>query len=91
MSKVIGIDISKQTFDVSFREENKLLHEVYANNLNRDYEVLTDASGKPVTNNVELNKATLEKLRNAETEEEINDLYERKLLSCKILIKSWLM
>jgi transposase len=33
MSKVIGIDISKQTFDVSFREENKLLHEVYANNL----------------------------------------------------------
>jgi hypothetical protein len=51
---------------------------VYANNLNRDYEVLTDSSGKPVTNNVELNKATLEKLRNAETEEEINDLYERQ-------------
>jgi transposase len=33
MSKVMGIDISKQTFDVSFREGNKLLHKVYANNL----------------------------------------------------------
>ena len=32
MSKVIGIDISKQTFDVSFREETKVLHKVYANN-----------------------------------------------------------
>ena len=33
MSKVIGIDISKQTFDVSFREESKLLHTIYANDL----------------------------------------------------------
>lgn len=32
MSKVIGIDISKQTFDVSFREETKVVHKVYANN-----------------------------------------------------------
>lgn len=32
MSKVIGIDISKQTFDVSFIEETKVVHLVYANN-----------------------------------------------------------
>ena len=31
MSKVIGIDISKQTFDVSFRAHNKVLHKVYTN------------------------------------------------------------
>lgn len=50
---------------------------VYANNLKRDYEVLT-VNGNPVTNNVELNKATLEKLKNAKTEDEIQDLYERQ-------------
>ena len=32
MSKIIGIDISKQTFDVCFREKKKLLHEIYDNN-----------------------------------------------------------
>lgn len=32
MNKVIGIDISKQTFDVSFREETKVVHKVYSNN-----------------------------------------------------------
>lgn len=31
MSKVIGIDISKQTFDVSFLEENKWKHYVFEN------------------------------------------------------------
>ena len=50
---------------------------VYANNLKRDYEVLM-VNGNPVTNNVELNKATLEKLRNAKTEDEIFDLYSRQ-------------
>ena len=34
MSKIIGIDISKQTFDVSFKKKDKLLHKIYANNLN---------------------------------------------------------
>ena len=33
MGKIIGIDISKQTFDVSFRVNTKLVHEVFANNL----------------------------------------------------------
>ncbi|WP_299673071.1 IS110 family transposase [uncultured Polaribacter sp.] len=33
MCKIIGIDISKQTFDVSFREEEKLVHQIYSNNL----------------------------------------------------------
>lgn len=32
MSKFIGIDISKQTFDVSFLEKSIYKHEVYANN-----------------------------------------------------------
>jgi len=31
MNKIIGIDVSKQTFDVSFREEQKVVHKVYAN------------------------------------------------------------
>ena len=31
MSKVIGIDISKQTFDISFLEENKWKHQVFEN------------------------------------------------------------
>ena len=33
MYKVIGIDISKQTFDVCFREENILSHLIFENNL----------------------------------------------------------
>ncbi|PIE98464.1 MAG: IS110 family transposase [Polaribacter sp.] len=32
MCKVIGIDISKQTFDVSFLENNKWVHSVFENN-----------------------------------------------------------
>ena len=32
MGKIIGIDISKQTFDVRFREKKKLLHKIYDNN-----------------------------------------------------------
>lgn len=31
MDKVIGIDISKQTFDVSFRENQAIVHKVYPN------------------------------------------------------------
>jgi transposase len=33
MCKVIGIDISKQTFDVSLNKQERLLHTVYDNNL----------------------------------------------------------
>ena len=33
MSKVIGIDISKQTFDVCIRKERKLIHLIFENNL----------------------------------------------------------
>lgn len=32
MSKIIGIDISKQTFDVCFREKEKLTHLIFKNN-----------------------------------------------------------
>jgi transposase len=32
MGKIIGIDISKQTFDVCFREKKKLLYKIYDNN-----------------------------------------------------------
>lgn len=33
MCKIIGIDISKQTFDVCFKRQSKLEHKIYANNL----------------------------------------------------------
>lgn len=33
MSKIIGIDISKQTFDVCFKKENENLHKVFSNNV----------------------------------------------------------
>ena len=33
MCKIIGIDISKQTFDVCFKRQGKLEHKIYANNL----------------------------------------------------------
>jgi transposase len=33
MCKIIGIDISKQTFDVCFKTQGKLEHKIYANNL----------------------------------------------------------
>lgn len=49
---------------------------VYANNLNRGYEILTNSNGDPVTNNVELNKATLEGIKTAASEEILQDLYE---------------
>ena len=32
MSKIIGIDISKQTFDVSFLENESWKHQVFENN-----------------------------------------------------------
>lgn len=49
---------------------------VYSNNLNRGYEILVDENGKPITNNVELNNATIEGLRSARTDEETSSLYE---------------
>lgn len=33
MGKIIGIDISKQTFDVCFEQQERLIHKVYDNNL----------------------------------------------------------
>ena len=51
---------------------------VFAKNLQKGYEFLRDKAGDIVTNNVELNNATLEKLRGAKTEEEVGELYERK-------------
>ena len=51
---------------------------VFAKNLQKGYEYLRDKAGDIVTNNVELNNATLEKLRGAKTEDEVAELYERK-------------
>ncbi|MCP5173470.1 MAG: transposase, partial [Moraxellaceae bacterium] len=55
MCKVIGIDISKQTFDVAFEEKNKWHHKVCKNNLkgfkelasymDEDSRVVMEASG----------------------------------------------
>ncbi len=44
MCKVIGIDISKQTFDVSFLEKGKWIHSIYENNkkgFKKFYEVIS--------------------------------------------------
>jgi hypothetical protein len=51
---------------------------VFAKNLQKGYEYLRDKAGEIVTNNVELNNATLEKLRGAKTKDEVRELYERK-------------
>ena len=55
MSKIIGIDISKQTFDVSFLEKEKWEHQIFENNqkgfkalnrlINQDDWVVMEASG----------------------------------------------
>lgn len=49
---------------------------LYAQQLNRGYEVLTDAKGNPVMSSVSLNAASKEGLRNAKSQEEKEDLYE---------------
>jgi len=51
---------------------------IFANNLKRGYEILTDDSGNIITSTVTLNAATLDALRSATTEDEVNDLYEPK-------------
>lgn len=48
---------------------------LYAQQLNRGYEILTDTNGKPVRNYVLLNKASQEGLRSAKTQKEKEDLY----------------
>ncbi len=50
---------------------------VYANNLTRGYEVLTDSKGNSITNNVPLNNATLEALQGSKTEQEVESLYDQ--------------
>jgi hypothetical protein len=49
---------------------------LYAQQLNREYEVLTDASGNPVMSSISLNAASKEGLRNAKSQKEKEDLYE---------------
>jgi len=48
---------------------------LYAQQLNREYEVLTDASGNPVMSSISLNAASKEGLRNAKSQQEKEDLY----------------
>jgi hypothetical protein len=48
---------------------------LYAQQLNRGYEVLTDASGNPVMSNISLNEASKEGLKNAKSQKEKEDLY----------------
>ncbi|KGL63572.1 IS110 family transposase [Polaribacter sp. Hel1_85] len=44
MSKIIGIDISKQTFDVSYLEKDKWIHKIFKNQ-NRGFEQFTKLIG----------------------------------------------
>jgi len=48
---------------------------VYSQQLDRGYEILTDASDNPVTNSITLNQASKEGLQNAKTQEEKEALY----------------
>jgi len=45
MIKIIGIDISKQTFDVCFYKEGMLIHSVYKNNLSGFKKLFKNISG----------------------------------------------
>lgn len=51
---------------------------VYANNLTRGYEILTDKDGNPITNNVELNGATLQGLKDAKSDRDVSKLYNKR-------------
>ena len=56
---------------------------VYSNQLNRGYEVLTDANGNPVTNTVTLNAASVQGLQQATTQEEKQSLYDSMAVTTK--------
>ena len=56
---------------------------VYSNQLNRGYEVLTDANGNPVTNTVTLNAASVEGLQQAATQEEKQSLYDNMTVTTR--------
>jgi len=93
-SKMENKSGNKENFKTMISEVQKLLpqgHEytektnisldglrVYANQLNRGYEIATDENGDAITNNVELNNATLEALQGAKTESEVSSLYDKK-------------
>jgi hypothetical protein len=51
---------------------------VFANNLKRGYEILTDESGNVITSTVSLNDASLAALQAAKSESEIEKLYNKK-------------
>ena len=48
----------------------------YAQQLKYGYKILLDKDGKPVVNQIILNKASVSALQNAKSQEEINDLYD---------------
>jgi hypothetical protein len=49
---------------------------VFANQLNRGYEIATDANGNPITTNVTLNAANVEGLRQAENQAQKEGLFD---------------
>jgi hypothetical protein len=93
-SKMSNKSGNKGNFKTMITEAQKLLPEgheytettnisldglrVYANSLSRDYEIATDEDGKPITNNVELNNATLAALQGAKNQQETEDLFDTK-------------
>jgi GNAT superfamily N-acetyltransferase len=93
-SKMSNKSGNKANFKAMITEAQKLLPEgheytettnisldglrVYANSLSRDYEIATDEDGKPITNNVELNNATLAALQGAKNQQETEDLFDTK-------------
>jgi len=52
---------------------------IYANNLKRNYKILTNSNGYIVTSNVELSGATMEKLINIKNKNDETDMYKRRV------------
>jgi hypothetical protein len=93
-SKMENKSGNKDNFKTMITEVQKLLPEnheytektnisldgvrVYANNLNRGYEIATDKNGNPIINNVPLNNATLSSLQSTSDPDAIEDLYNTR-------------
>ena len=56
---------------------------VYANQLNRGYEVLIDENGNPVTNTVTLNSASVQGLQEADTQDKKQSLYDNMIVNTR--------
>lgn len=52
---------------------------IYCHKLNRGYKILTNSNGYIVTNNIELNSATMENFKNVKDKADIDNLFKRQV------------